>query len=113
MNPATRLAVAAVRAYRRFVSPLKPPTCRFQPTCSAYALDAYRLHGFLRGSRLTLWRILRCQPFARGGWDPVPGGLGLERGGADGGSSDEACSPRPDADTAGSATPRAEAETRP
>ncbi len=67
-----RLAGLPVRAYRRFLSPLKPPTCRFHPTCSAYAIEALELHGVVRGTGLTVWRILRCQPFCKGGFDPVP-----------------------------------------
>jgi putative membrane protein insertion efficiency factor len=72
MNALTRLATLPLRAYRRWISPLKPPTCRFQPTCSAYAIEALETHGLLRGTRLSLWRVLRCQPFARHGHDPVP-----------------------------------------
>ena len=62
----------AIRFYRKRLSPLFPPCCRFTPTCSAYALEAYRKHGLWRGSWLTLWRVLRCNPFCRGGYDPVP-----------------------------------------
>lgn len=68
----TGLLVAPIRFYRRFISPWTPPTCRFSPTCSAYAEEALRTHGPLRGLALTIWRILRCQPFTRGGPDPVP-----------------------------------------
>ncbi|MEL6715566.1 MAG: membrane protein insertion efficiency factor YidD [Planctomycetota bacterium] len=68
----TALLVAPIRLYRRFVSPWTPPTCRFTPTCSAYAEEALRTHGPLRGTWLAVWRILRCQPFSRGGADPVP-----------------------------------------
>ena len=67
-----RAAAALIVGYRRFLSPLKPPTCRFHPTCSQYGIEALRTHGFLKGSMLLTWRILRCQPFAKGGWDPVP-----------------------------------------
>jgi len=67
-----RMAVAPIRFYRRFLSPLKPPTCRFHPTCSAYGVEAILTHGLLRGLALTVWRILRCQPFCEGGYDPVP-----------------------------------------
>jgi hypothetical protein len=67
-----RLVALPVRFYRRFLSPLKPPTCRFQPTCSQYAIEALERHGTARGTLLALWRILRCQPFARAGHDPVP-----------------------------------------
>lgn len=72
MNWLRRLAVLPIRGYRRYLSPLKAPTCRFSPTCSAYAQEAVLTHGLLRGARLAIWRILRCQPFARGGYDPVP-----------------------------------------
>lgn len=61
-----------VRFYRRYISPLKPPCCRFTPTCSEYAILAVREWGILIGSALALWRILRCNPFSRGGEDPVP-----------------------------------------
>ena len=61
-----------VKLYRRFLSPLKPASCRFYPTCSAYALEAVRLWGIVIGSFLALWRILRCNPFSKGGFDPVP-----------------------------------------
>ena len=66
------IAIALVRLYRKFISPLKPPCCRFTPTCSAYALEAYQKRGFFVGTALTVWRILRCNPFSRGGYDPVP-----------------------------------------
>ena len=58
--------------YRKFISPLKPPCCRFTPTCSAYAIEAFQKRGFFAGLILTIWRILRCNPFGRGGYDPVP-----------------------------------------
>jgi putative membrane protein insertion efficiency factor len=67
-----RWMIGAVRFYRRALSPLKPPSCRFHPTCSAYALEAIERHGAARGGWLTLRRILRCHPFCRGGYDPVP-----------------------------------------
>ncbi|MEZ6017043.1 MAG: membrane protein insertion efficiency factor YidD [Planctomycetota bacterium] len=73
VRAARALWVAPIAFYRRFLSPLKPPTCRFSPTCSAYAHEAILRHGVLRGGALSTWRILRCQPFARGGYDPVPG----------------------------------------
>jgi putative membrane protein insertion efficiency factor len=61
-----------ISIYRRYVSPFTAPTCRFQPTCSAYADEALERYGSLRGSWLALKRILRCQPFASHGYDPVP-----------------------------------------
>ena len=61
-----------IRIYRRYVSPFTAPTCRFHPTCSAYADEALERYGPVRGSWLALKRILRCQPFAHHGYDPVP-----------------------------------------
>ena len=58
--------------YRKFISPLKPPCCRFTPTCSAYVIEAFKKRGFFVGFILTVWRILRCNPFCKGGYDPVP-----------------------------------------
>jgi uncharacterized protein len=60
-----------VRLYSRFVSPAIPRRCKYEPTCSAYALEALRVHGPLRGSVLAAWRVLRCNPFSHGGYDPV------------------------------------------
>ena len=68
----TRALMAAVTGYRRFVSPLLPPRCRFEPSCSAYALEALREHGAGRGLWLAVSRIARCHPFHPGGYDPVP-----------------------------------------
>lgn len=62
-----------VKAYRKYLSPLKSaPTCRFTPTCSQYAIDAVREWGIAAGTVLTLFRIVRCNPFSKGGEDPVP-----------------------------------------
>lgn len=61
-----------IHGYRTFISPLLPPTCRFQPTCSQYALTAVERFGLVKGSMLTLRRICRCHPFSPGGYDPVP-----------------------------------------
>ena len=66
------LLQAPIRAYRRILSPLLPRACRFHPSCSVYALEALEVHGPLKGLLLTAWRLARCQPFARGGMDPVP-----------------------------------------
>jgi hypothetical protein len=67
----SRLLVSLIDLYRRFVSPLKPPTCRFVPTCSAYARQAVLRHGAARGLWLGIKRIARCHPFHPGGHDPV------------------------------------------
>ncbi|WP_205091881.1 membrane protein insertion efficiency factor YidD [Thalassobacillus pellis] len=64
--------IGLIRFYQKFISPLKPPTCRFFPTCSQYSLEAFRRFGFFRGAYLTVVRIAKCQPFHRGGFDPVP-----------------------------------------
>jgi hypothetical protein len=61
-----------VWVYRRLVSPWKPRTCRFQPSCSEFALEALRRHGAVRGTWLTVRRLLRCHPFCEAGFDPVP-----------------------------------------
>ena len=61
-----------LRCYKRLLSPLLPGACRFVPTCSDYTAEALECHGVLRGSALALWRLLRCQPLARAGYDPVP-----------------------------------------
>ncbi len=67
-----RPLMAAIRFYRKGISPLTPPTCRFEPTCSAYGLEAIERYGAARGSWMTARRILRCHPFCKGGYDPVP-----------------------------------------
>lgn len=67
------ICIFIIRLYRKFISPLKQnPSCRFTPTCSAYALEAFQKRGFFVGFALTVWRILRCNPFCTGGYDPVP-----------------------------------------
>ena len=67
-----RPAVLLVRFYQRWISPVLPPSCRFHPSCSQYAVEALTTHGLIRGSALTLWRLLRCAPWHPGGIDPVP-----------------------------------------
>ncbi|NMM54464.1 membrane protein insertion efficiency factor YidD [Paenibacillus aquistagni] len=67
-----RVAKAPVLFYRRYISPLKPPTCRFYPTCSQYALEAIEVHGAAKGSLLAMKRIAKCHPFHPGGIDKVP-----------------------------------------
>ena len=63
--------VGPIRAYQRFVSPALPRRCKYHPTCSEYAVQAVRTHGVLRGVVLAAWRLLRCNPWSHGGFDPV------------------------------------------
>jgi putative membrane protein insertion efficiency factor len=67
-----RICVLPIRAYQRWISPLFPPSCRFEPSCSEYGAQAILVHGVLKGPLLTAWRILRCHPLCEGGLDPVP-----------------------------------------
>ena len=67
----TGVLLAPLRAYQRFISPALPRRCKYHPTCSAYAIDAVREFGVLRGVVLAGWRLLRCNPFSDGGYDPV------------------------------------------
>jgi len=75
-----RLFLALIRAYGRWISPLFPRRCRYEPTCSAYAAESVRRFGFARGSLLAAWRLLRCNPFSNGGFDPVPERFTLRTG---------------------------------
>jgi len=68
----TKILTAVIKFYQRWLSPLKAPCCRFVPTCSQYALEAIERYGARRGGWLALKRILRCNPFSKGGFDPVP-----------------------------------------
>lgn len=72
MSVLGKAAKVPIKFYRRFISPLFPPTCKYYPTCSGYALEAFEKHGFFKGFILTVWRILRCNPFSNGGVDYVP-----------------------------------------
>lgn len=67
-----RIAILPIRIYQLAISPLLPPACRYQPTCSAYAIEAFETHGLLRGAWLTISRLLRCHPWGGSGYDPVP-----------------------------------------
>ncbi len=71
-SPLARGAVVLIRAYQKIVSPLLPPSCRFYPTCSSYAIEALERHGLVKGAALATKRVLRCHPFNPGGYDPVP-----------------------------------------
>ncbi len=67
-----KLLIALIRGYKRFISPLLPDACIYTPTCSEYAMEAISQWGVVRGLGLAIWRVLRCNPFAKGGYDPVP-----------------------------------------
>lgn len=69
---ARRCVIAPIRVYQRFISPLLPPACIYTPTCSRYAVEAISKHGVVRGCWLAVRRIVRCNPFHDGGYDPVP-----------------------------------------
>lgn len=66
-----KLFIFLIRLYKKFISPLFPPSCRFYPSCSEYAIQALERYGFFKGIMLAVWRILRCNPFNKGGYDPV------------------------------------------
>ncbi|MDN4754155.1 membrane protein insertion efficiency factor YidD [Porphyromonadaceae bacterium W3.11] len=66
------LLLLPIRFYRRFISPMLPSSCRFTPTCSQYGMEAIKKHGPFKGLALTIWRILRCNPWGGSGYDPVP-----------------------------------------
>jgi len=103
--------IYVIQLYRHMVSPLRPASCRFMPTCSQYAVDALTEYGAVKGGWLALARLLKCGPWHKGGWDPIP-----ERGG----DAHESCLAadghriEPDAadDVGGTPTSRAESETR-
>lgn len=78
----TTILIGLVRLYQRFISPLFPPSCRYQPTCSSYMIEALKKHG-LKGFLMGMARILRCHPFVAGGKDPVPDTFSLKRQQAD------------------------------
>ncbi|MCS7074595.1 MAG: membrane protein insertion efficiency factor YidD [Bacteroidia bacterium] len=67
-----RLFIFLIRGYQRWISPVLPPSCRYVPSCSQYAIEALQKHGFFYGLGLSLWRILRCNPWGGCGHDPVP-----------------------------------------
>ncbi|MBX6765303.1 MAG: membrane protein insertion efficiency factor YidD [Rubrobacteraceae bacterium] len=71
MRALAYILIAAIRLYQRFVSPAFPPSCRFYPSCSEYAVQAIRRYGPFKGTLMAGWRLLRCNPFCKGGYDPV------------------------------------------
>ncbi len=78
-----RVILAPVRAYSRWISPGLPRRCKYEPTCSAYAIEAVERFGVIRGTVLACWRILRCNPFSHGGFDPVRGTFSFKVGPVD------------------------------
>ena len=78
-SAAARGAIYLIQLYRHTVSPLRLPTCRFTPTCSQYAVDALSEYGLFRGGWLATVRLLKCGPWHRGGWDPIPEHRGTSR----------------------------------
>jgi hypothetical protein len=71
MKALRELVLLPVRAYRRWLSPALPQRCKYHPSCSAYAVEAVRSYGVIRGSVLAGWRVMRCNPWSHGGYDPV------------------------------------------
>ncbi|MFT2092810.1 membrane protein insertion efficiency factor YidD [Paraglaciecola sp. 2405UD69-4] len=67
-----KIPIGFIKLYQKFISPMLGPTCRFHPSCSYYAIDAIKEHGFIKGSWLSIKRILKCHPLHDGGYDPVP-----------------------------------------
>lgn len=67
-----QLLIKSIRVYQKNISANTPPKCKYYPTCSHYAVEAIEMHGALKGTALAAWRILRCNPFSKGGVDPVP-----------------------------------------
>ncbi|MCV7037548.1 membrane protein insertion efficiency factor YidD [Mycolicibacterium moriokaense] len=110
-SSAARALIYVIQLYRHMISPLRPATCRFMPTCSQYAVDALTEYGVVKGGWLAMVRLLKCGPWHRGGWDPIP-----ERRGGSHESCGDADEHRvgPDAadDVPGTRTSRAESETR-
>jgi len=68
---AASLLTLPIRIYQRLISPALPRRCKYEPTCSTYAVEAIRTYGVVRGTVLAVWRLLRCNPFSHGGYDPV------------------------------------------
>ena len=67
-----KILIFSIKIYRKYISPMKSTKCPYTPTCSEYGLEAIQKYGALKGGLLTLWRIIRCNPFSKGGYDPVP-----------------------------------------
>lgn len=71
-NFPAKFIIGLLRGYKKYISPLLPPSCRFIPTCSAYTIEAIEKYGLFRGLFMGFWRLLRCHPLCKGGYDPVP-----------------------------------------
>lgn len=71
MTMISRFIIRMIRGYQKYISPQLPPSCKYRPTCSEYAIEAVARHGPFKGSLMAVWRILRCNPFSKGGYDPV------------------------------------------
>ena len=67
-----KIFIAFIKFYQKYISANRPPTCKYYPTCSAYSIEAIEKHGALKGFFMSTWRIMRCNPFSKGGYDPVP-----------------------------------------
>lgn len=74
-----QILLLIIRGYQKFISPMFPPSCRYYPTCSNYSLKAIKRFGAIKGGLMGVARILRCHPFVRGGYDPVPDNFSLKR----------------------------------
>ncbi|WP_320163785.1 membrane protein insertion efficiency factor YidD [uncultured Trichococcus sp.] len=74
-----KIFIGLIRGYQKVISPLFPPSCRYYPTCSNYAVQAIQKHGAIKGSLMGIARILRCHPFVKGGYDPVPEQFSIRR----------------------------------
>lgn len=68
----SKILIWFINIYKKYISPILPNACRFTPTCSQYAIEAIEVHGAIKGTLLSVYRILRCNPFSKGGYDPVP-----------------------------------------
>jgi putative membrane protein insertion efficiency factor len=66
-----KVFILVIKGYKKFISPILPPSCRFYPTCSEYSIQAFEKYGVIKGGAKSIWRILRCNPFNKGGYDPV------------------------------------------
>ncbi|WP_106450589.1 membrane protein insertion efficiency factor YidD [Trichococcus alkaliphilus] len=74
-----KIFIGLIRGYQKYISPLFPPSCRYYPTCSNYSVQAIQKHGAIKGSLMGISRILRCHPFVKGGYDPVPEQFSIRR----------------------------------